>query len=212
MARHAHETPKEQDRRSRVEARERQLDLAEQYERDLSAATTPDERARITAVFASQRTSFRGAEIKAGRRGPGISVTMHQIMWARWLEVAVEQECKALDAFGRMLRGERALITDEFRASLLAVTASAYTTEALFGDIKYLIPPQQRRNKRHQLLSGAFQLAFGIGETAVEGLAADLLWLFDLRDMAAHPYTEAEHPKSHPQESKPVPSTPTSTR
>lgn len=198
MTKHTHESTKEHDRRSRVEAPERQSDLAEQYERDLSAVTSPDDRARIAAAFEAQRTSFRETEINAGRRSPGMCVMMHQIMWARWLEVAVEQECKALDAFGRMLRGEPALITDEFRASLLAVTASAYTIDALFGDIKYLIPAQQRRDKRHQMLRDAFQLAFGISESAVEGLATELLWLFECRDNAAHPYTEAELPKHHP--------------
>jgi hypothetical protein len=185
-------------RRSYVEGRERQLDLGEGYERDSAAAPTPEERNRIGAVFAAQRRGYREAEIKAGRRLPGVSVVMHQIMWARWLEVAVEQELRALEAFRLMLQGEQKPITDEFRASLLALTASAHTIEALYGDIEYLIPPQQPRNKRHQTLSEAFRLALGMKECDLLEFPSEMRWLFERRDMAAHPYTEAVLPKPHP--------------
>jgi hypothetical protein len=185
-------------RRSYVEERERQLDLAECYERELAAATTPEERQRISNAFAAKRRAYREAEAKAGRRGPSVSVVMHQIMWARWIEVAVEQELKALEAFTLMLQGEQRPITDEFRASLLSLTASAYTIEALYGDIKYLIPPQPSMGKRHQTLSQAFRLAFGMGERDFLELASEMRWLFERRDMAVHPYTEAVLPKRHP--------------
>ena len=185
-------------RRSYIEERERQLDLGEHYERELATATTPEERERIGVAFAAQRRAHREAEINAGRRLSGVSVVMHQIMWARWLEVAVEQELRALEAFMLILQGERKPITDEFRASLLALTASAYTIEALYGDIKYLIPSQQPTNKRHQTLSQAFRLAFGMIERDFQEFASEIRWLFERRDMAAHPYTEAVLPKRHP--------------
>jgi len=123
---------------------------------------------------------------------------MRQIMWARWFEVAVEQELKALEAFTLMLQGEQQSITDEFRASLLSLTASAYTIEALSGDIKYLILPQQPMNKRYQTLSQVFRLAFGMEERDFLEFASEMRWLFERRDMAVHPYTEAVFPKRHP--------------
>ncbi len=198
MGKQQRESKIEVARRSYVEARERELDLAERYEQELSAAITPDERERISAVFSAQRQAHREAEVKAGRRLPGVSVVSHQIMWARWLEVAVEQELRALEAFTLMLKGEQQLITDEFRASLLSLTASAYTIEALYGDIKYLVPPQEPMNKRHQTLSQMSRLAFGMEERDFLKFGSEMQWLFERRDMAVHPYTEAVLLKRHP--------------
>ncbi|MEX2493007.1 MAG: hypothetical protein WD425_14745 [Nitrospirales bacterium] len=185
-------------RRAFVERRECQLDLEEGYKREVAAARTREERQALGTEFALQRREYREAEIKAGRRLKNTHVLMHQIMWARWLEVAVEQEISALADFGRMRLGETKFITDEFRASLISLTAAAHTIEALYGDIKYLFPSQQPKKKRHQTLSRAFGFAFGITEDELALLSFEMRWLFELRDMAAHPYTEAGFPSLHP--------------
>lgn len=84
------------------------------------------------------------------------------------------------------------------RASLVAVTAAAHTIEALYGDIKYLIPIQPRRDKRHQQLRHAFRVSFGIADVLDQGFAGELAWLFKRRDSAAHPHTEAALTERHP--------------
>jgi hypothetical protein len=74
--------------------------------------------------------------------------------------VAVEHELEARRAFGEVVaHPESGVILREFRASLVAITASAHTIEAVFGDVKYLIPEQPGRDKRHKFLRHAFRVA-----------------------------------------------------
>ena len=87
---------------------------------------------------------------------------------------------------------------NDFRASLVALTGAAYAIEAIYGDIKYLIPEQPRRDSRELFLWHAFNQGFGIPASASHRLLAEFKWLFELRDHAAHPYTEAEPPQQHP--------------
>ena len=149
--------------------------------------------------FAAYRRAHREEDIRRGKRTAGLAVSMHQIMWARWAEVAVEHELEAREAFDQIVnRAHSDPLLREFRASLVAVTAAAHTVEALLGDIKYLIPVQARRNSRALVLWHAFRQAFGIPDDVGERFKADLGWLFDLRGQAAHPYTESEAPQRHP--------------
>jgi hypothetical protein len=113
--------------------------------------------------------------------------------------VAVEHELEARRAYLDIVaKPESDAILREFRASLVAVAAAAHTIEAVFGDIKYFIPPQPRRDKRHQELRHGFRVAFGVSGATDNRLAEELKWLFTLRDSAAHPYTESEPPATHP--------------
>jgi hypothetical protein len=137
--------------------------------------------------------------VAAGRRAASMSIRMRQIMWARWAEVAVEHELDAREAFaGIVVNPESGSILKDFRASLVAITGAAYAIEAMYGDIKYLIPEQPRRDSRALTLWRAFKQGFGIPESTSHRLLADLKWLFELRHHAAHPYTEAEPPQQHP--------------
>jgi hypothetical protein len=187
-------------RRQRVEARERQLDQNEQYERDLALAVTKEERESISNKFAEQRQKNREAEVRAGFRPLGNSILLHQVMWMRWMEAAVEQEGIAQETFTDILSGKVESLGIEFRASLVSLTASAYAyaIEALYGDIKYLIPEQTPQRRRHQTLSRAFQVAFGLLDPDYDSLTSEMRWLFERRDMAVHPYSDAELPKPHP--------------
>ena len=124
---------------------------------------------------------------------------MHQIMWARWAEVAVEHELIAREAFaGIVANPDAGTILQDFRASLVTTTGAAYAIEALYGDIKYLMPEQPRRDSRELYLRHAFNQGFGIPASASHRLLVGIRWLFALRDHAAHPYTEAEPPQQHP--------------
>ena len=149
--------------------------------------------------FAHRRSEYRAAEVRAGRRSPGVSITLHQNMWARWIEVAVDQELRAVQDITKLLEGDVSRLTDEFHASLLAVTSSAYSIEALYAEVKYRIPPPTRRAPaRDSLLAGAFGTAFGLPETELRQMMSHFQWLFRLRDQAVHPYTKPAVPEYHP--------------
>jgi len=193
------ESHREQARRQWVVRREEFKDASEAYEARRAVAATDEERQALMGDFAAYRRAHREEDIRKGKRSPELSVSMHQIMWARWAEVAVEHEIEAREAFAQIVdRAHSDPLLREFRASLVAVTAAAHTVEALLGDIKYLIPAQARRNSRALVLWHAFRQAFGIPDDVGEKLKADLGWLFDLRGQAAHPYTESEPPQLHP--------------
>lgn len=194
------ESVKEQDRRGWVIRQEEFKDTSEAHEAALAAAVTEDDRRRLKQEFSEYRRAYREEGVRRGNRLSGTHVATHQIMWARWIEVAVEQEIIARKAFRELLAGaENDAIMREFRASLVSVTSSAYSIEALYGEIKYLLPaPTSRPDKRHLMLSGAFRKAFGATASEHSKLQRDLAWLFDLRDQAAHPYTEIQPVQPHP--------------
>jgi hypothetical protein len=189
----------EVERRAWVERQEEFKDMQEDYDRQVAAVTNPDKRREITMQFAAARQAHRREDIALGKRSPGLGIAMRQIMWARWMEVAVEHEVEARRCFREIVaKAESDSVLREFRASLVAVTASAHTIEAVFGEIKFLIPPQPRRDKRHGELRHAFRIAFGIPDADDSRLANELAWLFELRDSAAHPYTELVPAGRHP--------------
>jgi hypothetical protein len=189
----------EQEQRAWVERQERFKDLGEEYERRLAAAASPEERRHLQQWFSEKRRAHRQADVELGKRSPGLAISMHQIMWARWVEIAVEHELEARRAFQDIVaKPDSDALLREFRASLVSITGAAHTIEAVFGDIKYLVPAQPRRDKRHKQLCHAFRTAFGVSGAEDENLAGELSWLFTLRDSAAHPYSESAAARQHP--------------
>jgi hypothetical protein len=173
--------------------------MSEQYNAQVAKARSAEERRLLRKQFAAARRAQREEDVRLGKREPGVSIRMHRIMWATWLEVAVEHELEAQEAFLEIThQSEGDALVREFRASLLAVAATAHAIEALFGDIKYLIPPQSRKGGSDQRLRRAFRVAFGVPDRDNQRLAEELAWLFERRDFAVHPYTEAETPRQHP--------------
>jgi hypothetical protein len=193
------ESPEEQARRAWTERQQTFRDREEDFVRAKAAAMTNEERRALSQDFAEYRRRHREEDVATGRRAAGVSITMHQIMWARWAEVAIEPELVAREAFaGVVANPDAGSILQDFRASLVAITGAAYAIEAVYGDMKYLIPEQPRRNSRELLLWQAFNQGFGIPASASNRLLAGFRWLFALPDHAAHPYTEAEPPQQHP--------------
>jgi hypothetical protein len=189
----------EKERRFWTERQQRFKDLEEEFQRNLAAAADPEEQRALKHEFGAKRRLQREEDVRLGKRAPGLSVQMQQIMWARWIEVAVGHELEARQAFKELTsRAHSDPLLKEFRASLVAVTAAAHTIEALFGDMKYLIPVQPRRNKRHKQLRHSFRVAFGIPGAEDQRLASELAWLFTRRDSASHPYTESAPTEQHP--------------
>jgi hypothetical protein len=107
------------------------MDKEEDFVRDKAAATTKEERQALSQQFGEYRRTHRLEDVAAGRRAAGTSVVMHQIMWARWAEVAEEHELVAREAFASIVANpESGSILDDFRASLVAITGAAYAIEA----------------------------------------------------------------------------------
>src|SRR5215216_5091579 len=134
------ESKTEMERRHWVERHERFKDLQEQYERQRAATSDADERRRLAEEFAAERTAQRKADINLGKRSPSTGVAVRQTMWLHWLEIAVENELVARQCFQELIAHQTSdPLGREFRASLVSVTASAHTIEAILGEIKYLI-------------------------------------------------------------------------
>jgi hypothetical protein len=189
----------EVERRDWVEHHERFKDLEEQYKRQRVESTDPGERRKLAEEFAAERTAQRKADIALGKRSPSTGVAVRQTMWLHWLEIAVENEIVARRCFQELIENQSSdPLRCEFRASLVAVTASAHTVEAVFGEIKYLFPPQPRSNNRHSELRQAFRIAFGIADPDDAKLADRLAWLLAYRGSAVHPYTELVPTERHP--------------
>jgi hypothetical protein len=199
MASKPTESKVEMERRHWVERHEHFKDLQEQYERQRAATSDADERRRLAEEFGAERTAQRKADIDLGKRSPSTGVAVQQTMWLHWLEIAVENELVARQCFQELIAHQTSdPLGREFRASLIAVAASAHTIEAIFGEIKYLIPPQPKRDNRHSQLRHAFRISFGIIDPEDAKLGGELAWLFANRDSAVHPYTELVPTKQHP--------------
>lgn len=93
------ESQREQARREWVVRQEEYRDTAEAYEARRAVAETDEQRRALMNEFAAYRRTHREGDIRRGKRPPGLSIAMHQIMWARWSEVAVEHELEAREAF-----------------------------------------------------------------------------------------------------------------
>ena len=119
------ESKREQERRARVVRQEEFQDGSEELERRIETAVSDEEKAELQREYADRRRRHRQEEVEAGRRRPGISISMHQMMWAEWAEVAVERELEARGAFSGILakrpKGPGGTLSNEFHASLGAV-------------------------------------------------------------------------------------------
>jgi hypothetical protein len=98
------ESPEEQARRAWTERQQTFRDREEDFVRAKAAAMTNEERRALSQDFAEYRRRHREEDVATGRRAAGVSITMHQIMWARWAEVAVEPELVAREAFAGALQ------------------------------------------------------------------------------------------------------------
>jgi hypothetical protein len=196
------ENPKEQRRRAKVERQQTFTDREEEYERNRAAATTDAERQKVKDDFTAYRRKHREEDVASGTRPAGVGVILQQNMWWAWIDIAVRHELEARDHIGTSTDPSNAL-GKEFAASLVAVTASAIAVEALYGELKYLVPPQnldkrERPNEQYKTVRNTLALAFGLDEPDKQRLGAKLKDLFERRNDAVHPYSEALPPAPHP--------------
>jgi hypothetical protein len=196
------EKPFEQARRAYVERQQTFTDRTEEYERNKAAATTDAERKKLADDFTAYRRKHREEDVASGPRPAGVGLMGRQNMWWAWIDIAVRHELEARDHIGTSTDPSDAL-GKEFAASLVAVTASALAVEALYGELKYLVPPQNldkrgRLNDQYKTVRNTLALAFGLDEPDEQRLGAKLKDLFERRNAAVHPYSEALPLVAHP--------------
>ena len=189
-----HKNRRERDRvrRALVEREEAWRDEEEKYEAQRAAVKSPEELNALMEAFGAKRRAYKQQALAAGRRTSGVSIWSRPIWWSRWIEVAVAHEAKAEAAL------RQASLIDELLASLVAVTAAAYTIEGVYGDMQYLVPPHKRSRKRYLRLLRIFACAFGLSAKTRGQLQREMRWLFELRNAAVHPYSELRLLARHP--------------
>jgi hypothetical protein len=185
-------------RRETVERYHRLKDVEEEFDLAKAAATSSEERQRLMDEFVEFRRQHREEDIRRGKRAPGFSIQMHQIMWARWIEIAAAHELAARIAYDEIRSGQTAKLTEELRQSLVAIAAAASTVEALYEDVKYLIPERPRYHSAAERVSDGLSTAFGLPQDTSTILLEELTWLFDRRNGGLHAYAEPEAPQLHP--------------
>jgi hypothetical protein len=199
------ETLAERIRRQRrqVERREDHQDAEEEFTEEktrLLAAGDSEGWTRLKHEFAQTRRAFRLEEEAEGLRGPGTGVQLSTNMALVWLKIAIEQEAIARRAEAEFVTHEGgADDTDSLgrtmRAAIVTVTSAAFAIEGLHGSVCYFVPEQRSRRRWAQILS-TLRLLFNVN--GIPKLDQRLERLFELRDLAAHPWVAVQHPLPHP--------------
>lgn len=185
-------------RRETVERYHILKDAEEQYELDLAAATSDDDRQQVMDSFASFRQRHHEEDIERGKRAPGFAIQMHQIIWARWIEIAAAHLAAAELAYAEICGGDTSMLVEELRQSLVTIAAAASTVEAVYEDARYLLPERKRRDSAAERIADCLVAAFGLSDETPGNLLHDLTWLFDRRNEGLHPNAEPEAPQPHP--------------
>ena len=191
---------RDRERRKTVERYHILKDAGEDFDASKAAAKSPEERQRLMEEMAAFRERHRQDDIERGKRSLGLSIAMQQIMWARWLEIAADNLAATQNAFEQICAGAGEHLTAELRYSLVAITAAACAVEAVYEDVKYLIPKPSRTKgtvAAEQIGNGLVQ-AFGLKDRAAAECLEDVGWLFQRRNQAVHPYAELKPPRPHP--------------
>lgn len=195
------ESDRDRERRETVRRHHLLKDREEDFDAAKAATTDPDARRRLNEDLSAFRQAHREEDARRGKRSRagGVSITMRQNMWARWLEVTAEhwRIAEAAHDDVRARRREQAVM-DELRASLVVCTAATATIEALYEDVRYLLPMRPRRKHRAHQMSDCLATAFGLDVDEERQLRQDFRDLFSHRDESLHGYTEARPPRAHP--------------
>jgi hypothetical protein len=186
------------ERRETVERYHRLKDVEEDFAIAKARASSPEERQRLMEEMSRFRTDHREQDIQRGKRSRGVGIMMHQIMWARWLEVASEHEKAAAIAHAQIRAGETQYLLDELKAGLVVVAPAASTVEALYEDTRYLIPERARKSTAAKRFADGLAAAFGFPQPERLSLITELTLLFDLRNEGLHGYSEPSPPAAHP--------------
>lgn len=185
-------------RRRRIVRYHELKDAQDQYEVALAAAVTSTDRHDLSRAFAELRGRHAQEDIALGLRSPGFELRMQHVMWATWIEIAVEHELAARHALQLMAAGESSQLADELRHSLVAISAAASSIDALSEELRYLIPEQAGKATAAANVEHVLVVSLGLDAPASRALSSDLAWLFERRNEGVHPYSESAVAEPHP--------------
>ena len=89
------------------------------------------------------------------------------------------------------------LLSQEFRASIVAISASAHALDALYGSTVIPQTAHKLGQNRRGNIREALKRVFDTGKVNTPWVA-QFEWLFEMRDAAAHAQEEALPPEPHP--------------
>ncbi len=172
-------------------------DLEEDYSAAKEAGSTGPEFEAIKKKMSDTRRAYRQLGEELGLRS-GFTATELPI-WRNWFEVAVDHERIARAAYQELLAGQNRL-EEELPAALVAVTASAFTVEALHEDIVDLIPADPKAGRRNRVgqIRYALQTAFDPPTAKLNELMGRVGETFRLRNIAVHAYIQVLPTEPHP--------------
>lgn len=139
------------------------------------------------------------------------SVRIKSHFWIDWSEIAIAHEQEARYARHDLYPADpSAGLTAEKQASMIAVSASAHSVDALYGELKDRIPLHphaleawaEKRAKgegpsRHSIIFENLKRGFVLG-ARTNTWPRELDWLFGLRDGVVHFQDEFHAPVPHP--------------
>jgi hypothetical protein len=150
-----------------------------------------------------------GSESGVAADTAGVQIKTHH--WLHWTHIAIEQEKRAQEARKKALQagaGEAKLgthLTNELKASMIAVAAAGHALDGIYGAVKPAVNAVENelvwnRNKtaRRKRILETLKLGFEVSDGRARHWGAELAWLFDLRDAAVHPAEEFAQPVRHP--------------
>ena len=139
----------------------------------------------------------------------GIQITIGQNLWLPWLRIGVDRKRAAEAARTQLMRCEpdeaasHPAVVDEMHASMVGIAAAAFAIDALYGEVRDLVPiPRESRERwkangtpRPSVIFETFKVGCKLGYRT-NAWPPRLEALFDLRDPAAH--HELKHRESVP--------------
>lgn len=116
-------------------------------------------------------------------------------LWNNWSRVAIEHEHEAWKHRADWNEGRIRNIAPEFQASLIAVTAVAFTLDALHGALAPILGRQSRPRNRWQYIRDTFRLACNPSSRKWQN---EIAWVLrDARTKAVHHGPKQHQPIFH---------------
>lgn len=155
-------------------------------------------------VFSTGDTQIRLRGLRIDlEKGPSLdAVEVRMDTWNHWLLIARTMTEEAEAAHARVLaaheQGQNEALAraleEEFRAALVAISAMAFTFDALYASVKEHLPPhpaevawERNRTARYKRIAETFRGAYRARPESVRQLQQALEQVFRFRDWAVHP-------------------------
>jgi hypothetical protein len=127
-----------------------------------------------------------------GKASPGATLQIASNFWAKWIEVAAEHARAAQRARRRAYKakkGSKAMgraFNDELKASLVAITASAFAIDAWDKAVRSRIPGPRAGKGAADKIVRTLKRGFAVGAPAGRRWDKRVKELFDLRNDVVH--------------------------